>query len=368
MMNRRDILLGGTACTAAALALPRLSFAAEDAVFAPTPGAWREFEVTTRIDVPAPGGKVQAWIPLPSVQEDEWIKAGKNGWETNAASAEVVSDPKYGAQMLHVVFKDGETAPVVEVKSTFSLRDRAADLSAGGSAPALDDATRALNLEATELMPLDGIVKETSDKIVAGKAGDREKAEAIYQWVVDNTFRNAKTAGCGTGDVASMLKSGNLGGKCADLNALYVALARAAGVPARDVYGIRVAPSKFGYKSLGAGSATITKAQHCRAEVWLDGHGWVAVDPADVRKVILEEPPGDNAPDAPKVTAARAKLFGAWEGNWLGYNTAHDVVLPGSTHKVAFLMYPQAEVAGALLDCLDPDNFRYAIRAAELTA
>ena len=117
-----------------------------------------------------------------------------------------------------------------------------------------------------------------------------------------------------------MLKTGNLGGKCADLNALFVGLVRAAGIPARDVYGIRVAPSIFGYKALGANSETITKAQHCRAEVFLSGYGWVATDPADVRKVVLEEPPGNLAIDDPKVEAARKTLFGAWEGNWLAYN------------------------------------------------
>jgi transglutaminase-like putative cysteine protease len=61
-------------------------------------------------------------------------------------------------------------------------------------------------------------------------------------------------------------------------------------VPARDVYGIRIAKSELGYKSLGASSENITKAQHCRAEVYLSEYGWVAVDPADVRKVMLEEP------------------------------------------------------------------------------
>jgi Transglutaminase-like enzymes, putative cysteine proteases len=66
-----------------------------------------------------------------------------------------------------------------------------------------------------------------------------------------------------------MIKTGNLNGKCADLNALYVGLARSVGLPARDVYGIRVVPSQFGYKALGAGSENVTKAQHCRAEVWL---------------------------------------------------------------------------------------------------
>ena len=48
-----------------------------------------------------------------------------------------------------------------------------------------------------------------------------------------------------------MLESKNLGGKCADLNALYVGLARAPGLPARDVYGLRVREIEPGFKSLG---------------------------------------------------------------------------------------------------------------------
>ena len=81
-----------------------------------------------------------------------------------------------------------------------------------------------------------------------------------------------------------MLRANDFGGKCADLNGLFGALVRAAGLPARHIYGVRVAPSKVGYKSLGANSATITKAQHCRAEVYLTGHGWVAMDPATLPK------------------------------------------------------------------------------------
>ncbi|MGQ4274565.1 transglutaminase-like domain-containing protein [Terrihabitans sp. B22-R8] len=367
MITRRHVLLTGTAFAAAGL-LPRLAWAADETTFAPKPGAWRTFEVTTRIDLPKSDGKVQAWVPLPSVHEDAWIRPDANDWDSNGATAKAERIEKYGADLLHVVFKEGEEKPFVEVKSRFSLQDRAIDLAKRHEAKPLTDAERGLYLEATELMPTDGIVKETSDRIVAGKEGDEAKARAIYEWVVDNTFRNAATRGCGTGDVASMLRSGNLGGKCADLNALYVSLVRAAGVPARDVYGVRVAPSKFGYKSLGANNEVITKAQHCRAEVYLEGHGWVPTDPADVRKVVLEEPPGKLELNDPKVIAARGTLFGAWEGNWLGYNVARDVTLPGSTHKVAFLMYPQAEVAGALLDCLDPDNFRYAIKSVEITA
>jgi hypothetical protein len=88
------------------------------------------------------------------------------------------------------------------------------------------------------------------------------------------------------------------------------------------------------------------------------------MDPADVAKVAREETGDWLAADDPIVTAVRPKLFGAWEGNWIAYNTAHDVTLPGATHgKLGFLMYPQAETADARIDCLAPDEFKYTITA-----
>ena len=92
-------------------------------------------------------------------------------------------------------------------------------------------------------------------------------------------------------------------------------------------------------------------------------------DPADVRKVVLEEPPGNLAINEPRVVAARKTLFGAWEGNWLAYNVAHDISLPGAKGpQLEFLMYPQAETAAGRLDCLDPDTFKYTMRATEAVA
>jgi transglutaminase-like putative cysteine protease len=133
------------------------------------------------------------------------------------------------------------------------------------------------------------------------------------------------------------------------------------------VYGIRCAASKE-FKSLGR-AEDITGAQHCRAEVYLTEYGWVPVDPADVRKVVLEE----NAPgaplslDDPRVQKARGQLFGAWEMNWVPYNYAHDVRLPHAAGpELSFLMYPQAETAKGRKDSLDPKTFTYTIKAKEI--
>jgi transglutaminase-like putative cysteine protease len=366
-LHRREFLASAAALAATA-ALPRMAFA--QAVFAPKPGEWQNYEILTHLEVANQNAPAQAWIPVPSVNEADWFKSLDNRWTTNG-KARLVRDPKYGAQFVHVEWAASEKNPVIDITSRISTRDRAVDFSKPGTAAKLSTADYKLNTAATKLIPTDGIVKETSDKIVkaANAKSDLDKTRAIYEWVIDNTYREAKVRGCGTGDIAAMLRSGTLGGKCADLNALFVGLVRAQGIPARDVYGIRVAPSAFGYKSLGANSPTITKAQHCRAEVHLAGFGWVAMDPADVRKVVLEEPPANLPLNSDKVVAARKALFGSWETNWLAYNFAHDVNLPGAKEgEVAFLMYPQAETVAGRLDCLDPDTFRYAISAKRVTA
>jgi len=58
-----------------------------------------------------------------------------------------------------------------------------------------------------------------------------------------------------------------------------------------------VVPSQFGFKALGAGSENVTKAQHCRAEVWPARSAGRSVDPADVPRSVLEEPPGKSRHD-----------------------------------------------------------------------
>lgn len=364
-MQRRSFLRAGAAASLLG-ALPRLSFA-QHLPYDPRPAGWRTFEVTTRVEVLKPSGLTRVWVPVPSIHS-EYQRVLGNTWSGNG-SARLASDGKYGANMVAAEWEAGEKAPVLEVVSTFSTLNRATDFGKRDPSLRLAPASAQFYVEPTELIATDGIVRETARDITRGKSGEMEKARAIYEWIVDNTFRDPKTPGCGIGDIKAMLETGNLSGKCADLNALYVGLARAVNLPARDVYGLRVAKSDFGYRSLGAGSSNVTRAQHCRAEVFVTGYGWIPVDPADVRKVVLEEKPQPTTLADPLVPPVRSKLFGAWEMNWLAYNDAHDVKLPGSSGPaVAFFMYPQAETGVERIDSSDPDSFRYTITARELKA
>ena len=365
-MDRRSFI-------ASAAALPLASLAshaahAEARTFAPASSRWRTFEITTRLEIANAGSGTRAWIPVPAVNTD-WQQSLASTWSGNIRDAALDTEAPYGVKMVRATWADDEKVPVIVVVSQFRARDRMVDWSQK-SPPASVPSDLALDLKPTALIPVDGIVGATSAQIVAGKSTDVDKTRAIYDWVVHNTYRDPAVQGCGVGDIKGMLESKNLGGKCADLNALFVGLCRAAGVPARDIYGIRVAKSAFPYKELGAGSPDISKAQHCRAEVWLADYGWVAMDPADVAKVMRQETPEWIRDPRHEVAApVYGVLFGGWEGNWMGYNVANDVRLPGAKGPaLGFLMYPQAETRGERIDSLDPETFKYKITAREVAA
>ena len=208
-------------------------------------------------------------------------------------------------------------------------------------------------LAPAEFVPTDGPVKELAGRITAGKTTNREKAGAIYDWIVVNMRRDPDTKGCGRGDVEELLSS--LGGKCADIHSVFVALARGAGVPAREVFGIRLPKGAEG---------DMTKAQHCWAEWYLPGYGWVVVDPADVRKAILER----------KITVEEARplreyYFGAVDESRIAFGTGRDLRLnpPQAGPPLNYFMYPYAEADGKPLnEDLFGFNLGYTIRFKEL--
>ena len=366
-MDRRSFVKA-TSALSFATALPGFAQTPAARVFNPQAGDWRTFEVVHRVELLMPKGATKVWIPLPII-EDGYQRNITTKWTVASGTAQRFVDPVYGAAMLAVELDGKDDRPLVEVTTQLQTQSRSVDWSKRGNATiSVADAKKWT--AATASMPTDGIVLTRALDATQGKTTDVEKVRALYDWTIANTYRNVDTRGCGVGDVKAALETTNFGGKCADNNAIFVALCRSLGIPARDIYGVRIAPSAFGYKELGAGSANITRAQHCRAEVFLAGYGWVAMDPADVGKVQrVETAEWIKTVDHPVVAPVHKALFGAWEGNWLAYNAAHDVVLPGARGpKLPFLMYPQAETSDGRLDPYDPDNFKYTITTREIKA
>jgi transglutaminase-like putative cysteine protease len=324
------------------------------------------FEVVTRVELQNPQGASHIWLPAPLVRDTPYQKTLGVHFAAEGGRASLTKNKQNALAIVSAAYP-ASVKPVLTLTSRVSLRNYAVDLSSPRKVPPVSRAELNYFLQPSHYVPTDGVVRETALKATAGATTDMEKARAIYEWVVEHTFRDPKVRGCGRGDIRFMLESGDLGGKCADLNALYVGLARSVGLPARHVYGLRIAKSELGYKSLGIATDNATKGQHCRVEVYLSEHGWVPVDPADVRKVALEEPPGNRPLSDEIVSRARKHLFGSWEMNWMAFNYAHDVELPGSAGKpVVYFMYPQAETAQERVDPFDPDHFKYEITAKDI--
>ncbi len=352
-MQRRHFLT-------AAAALPFTASAFVTPAVRPSDGAgWRRFELTTRVALSDNASPADLWVPLAQTLGD-YQRAETPRWTTGGDTSAIVRDARYGAPMLRIGWRGGPGPHTAEIVQVVATRDRAPD-----ELIALSEAERAFWTQPTESLPTGGVVRATAERITAGIESDRARLRAIYNWVVDHAARDPATRGCGTGNIAALLESGRLSGKCADINGLMVGLARAAGIPARDVYGIRVAASRY-FPCLGT-SGVISKAQHCRAEAHLDGAGWLPLDPADVRKAVLEM---RQPLSAPEIVGLRERLFGSWEGNWVGYNHATDLALPGAPRRMSanFLMYPCAMTPNGQADCLDPASFRYEITSREVAS
>ncbi|HEX5773762.1 MAG TPA: transglutaminase-like domain-containing protein, partial [Geomobilimonas sp.] len=208
-------------------------------------------------------------------------------------------------------------------------------------------------LAATSLGPVDGEVKKLSDSITKGKKTVLEKARAIYDWTCENTYRDPATRGCGKGDVCALLQKP--GGKCTDISSVFIALCRAAGVPAREIFGIRLGKKE---------TEDITAWQHCWAEFFLPGYGWVPVDPADVRKAMLTE---KLELKDPKTTEYRLYFWGGIDPYRVKLAVGRDLILnpPQAGAPLNTFGYPYAEVGGKPLDFYEPKSFVYRISYRE---
>ncbi|MGY4676442.1 transglutaminase-like domain-containing protein [Pasteurella sp. P03HT] len=337
------------------------------------------YELTKSFNLAVPkgsAGETNLWVPLPFNNEYQEVKSVK--FEGNYKSAYITENNQYGAKTLFANWDENADKRNLKIQLVIQTKDRE---------PMLQGALKDYKvphkiqysvdvleyLKPTTHIKTDGIVKEYADKIVGNETNPLKKAELIHQWIVNNMERDNSVLGCGDGDVEKILTTGVLKGKCTDINSVFVALARASNIPAREIFGLRLGQAvKMGKYSKGAfGSADENKlakvsgGQHCRAEFYLAGFGWVPVDPADVTKMRLAEKKAVNAPDTQAVSRY---LFGNWEMNWVGYNHARDFELY-PLPEIAPLNnfgYPYAEIGGDPLNSFDPKEFSYEFSSKEL--
>ena len=289
------------------------------------------------------GKKVRLWIPLPHDSEYQTV----DSIEYDAGSApSVISGDDWGNQMLYVEWDENAEPADRVVTVHFDVKREEVlypEIKEDESEVFSEEIKK--NLEPSKNLPLNDQVKAKAMEVTEGKSTDLEKARAIYDWVIANMNRNEEGKGCGEGDVCALLDT-TMSGKCTDINSMFVALCRASGIPAREHFGIRI------------NAEDISKNQHCWAEFYVKGTGWVSADPADVLKAVLK----NNWSKEQEETKEKQEYYwGNLDAERIILSDGRDLRLnPAQAGEVLNdFGYPYAEVDGQKLDNYTPDRFVY---------
>jgi transglutaminase-like putative cysteine protease len=319
------------------------------------PAAWaksRSGVVTVEVDLSGQeaGKETKLWIPYAFSDKNQSVSDVKVSGDF--ASSAVYTDKVNGTPILFASWdKDAKSR-----KLTYSFaveREEIRVKKLPAKQPKWNPADYTEYLAPTSMGPTDGEVKRLADSITKGKKTVLAKAQAIYDWTVENMYRDPGTRGCGTGDVCQLLKKP--GGKCTDISSMFVALARAAGVPSREVFGLRLSKKA---------EDDVTGWQHCWAEFFLPGYGWVPVDPADVRKAMLVE---NLELKDQKTKDYRDYYWAGIDAYRVKIAAGRDLVLnpPQAGPPLNTFGYPYAEVGGRVVDFYEPKTFSYKITFRE---
>ena len=325
------------------------------------PAQWRTYDINSTISLKQTRGKARIWLPLAQYKDTPWQRSLGHSWQGNFENAGIYRDPVAEMEVFYADWSENIATPQLQIISQVATQDRHFDITRRGAAVERNEVLRRC-LQPTANVPTDGLVRRSAERAIGRIKDPVAQGKAIYDWVVENTSYDPQLPGCGTGDVANMLDSGKLAGKSADIALLFVGLCRSMGIPARPVFGMRVDYSRL-FGSLGA-TGNLREAQHCRAEFYAPGYGWIPVDPADVRKSILDE--RLTGADS-KLVVLRKLLFGFWEMNWIGFNAAQDLDLRGATGKtLPFMIFPQLQTAEGQFNSLNTDRFNYSVSASRI--
>jgi transglutaminase-like putative cysteine protease len=222
--------------------------------------------VSTTPGIATGSDRVDVWMPVPSSDAQQTI--GDVQVETSL-SYEFQTDPEYGNRILHAWGNRAE-ADSITLRFECTRREERA-LSAGtgenlSTTPLPDQRL----LEPDRLGIIDDRIRAIAGRVTAGRTDPISRARAIYDYVIDHMAYDKITPGWGNGDTSRACTVGK--GNCTDFSALFISLARAAGIPARF---------KMGCQIPAAEQEGAIAGYHCWAEFWLAGVGWVPVDASE---------------------------------------------------------------------------------------
>ncbi len=325
-MQRRHLLLAGLLTLACSCATTS----------GPGPG-FRRFEVVNRFefDVPNDGHELRAWIALPDDREalqrignleiDVSPRTGVSTREIRDAA---------GNRFVYVEAKDAGGKSLAVETSFDVVREEAVtnvDPERTRAPTAAELRSLSAYLAPNRNVVIDDRIRSIAANVVGNERNPIEQARLIYDWVLDHVSYwvkypdRMKSSGIGSSEYCLTEGCGN----CTDFHSLYTAIARAANLPTRMVYGSFLKGPLNGQDR--------DQSYHCWIEFHAPQLGWIpldvavadlfvddfSVDEANAELVALTLADGYDGPSGEKVDY----YFGNLDARRVTWNRGRDLVL-----------------------------------------
>jgi transglutaminase-like putative cysteine protease len=283
--------------------------------------------------VPAGLHRLEVWVPLPVSTADQEIRDVR---VDSPYPGRIRRETEHGNSYFYFSSDEPRPGPL-EIRVRFSALRREILRAAlrPGVPPSSQDLAKYLKAEPS--VTISPRVRELSRQATLGHTGDEAKIRAIYDYLVNTMIYDKTVPGWGKGDIerACDVRRGN----CTDFHSLFMAMARAEGIPVRFIIGFPLKTDPEG---------TIP-GYHCWAEFYLPQSGWIPVDASEASKSL--DP------------ARRDYLFGNLDPDRVQFTTGRDLRLdpPPCAETLNYFIYPYAEGDG---NALTPVAIRLEYRAA----
>jgi len=291
---------------------------------------YRVRQVTKLTQVPLEAGVVRWWISVPDNERhqdvlDLDVVSAPGEWS-------ITRDEDRGNRFLYVEAKSPK-AETLEATIEYTLRrSPVLDQIEPANVPPISEVQR--RWYADELrrdaphMQVDERIQKIADETCGKEQNPALQARALLQHVLETADHYSKDSSkpkCGIGDAVDCLTNG--GGCCTDLHSLFIALARARGIPARLQMGYRLNAKNEG--------KLVDPGYRCWAEYFLPGYGWVSAD------IVEADAPGGLGP---------ARWFTGLTERRVWLNEGREFRLPGSssTQRVNTMIIGHAEIDGVV--------------------
>jgi transglutaminase-like putative cysteine protease len=306
-----------------------LNFAGAGAAANPPTTPSRNFVFSYITHVPAlPAGthQLRIWVPLPYEERAQSVTDIKI---ESPARFRIEHDKEYNNRFAHFEVDSEDFKAPFDIRMTFHAErfEHRVALTTSDDPPSHPLISPARFLQPDRLVPINGEIAQISEEQTKGATEPVEKAHRLYNYVIATMHYDHDGTGWGRGD--AIWACDNKHGNCTDFHSLFIAMARAAGIPARF---------EIGFSLPAASHEGVINGYHCWAEFYVQGIGWIPVDASEAWK------------NKDKVDY----FFGATDQNRIMFSLGRDIRLkPGQKGELLnYLIYPYAELDGKPFDGL----------------